>query len=359
MNFLFLVQGEGRGHMTQAVTLQNLLVKHGHTVSCVMVGKSTRRNIPSFFYQKIEAPVLTYESPNFIADKDQKGIKIGPTILYNLKKGRRYFKSLRFIRDQVKKYRPDAIINFYELLGGLYFGLYKPNIAHICIGHQYLIYHPDFEFPRGKRLDRNLLKLNTWVTSFRATKKLALSFRPLPDQPGKKTWVVPPLLREQVLEMQPEEGDYMLAYILNDGYRTEIMQWHQHHQDIPVHFFSDARQDIEQEKVGENITWHRIDDMKFLEYMNKCKAFASTAGFESVCEAMYLGKPIMMVPTKGHFEQECNAIDARKAGAGIINHHFDLSRLIDYISTHKYQGRDFKAWVRQAGDQFIGHLTNL
>ena len=36
-----------------------------------------------------------------------------------------------------------------------------------------------------------------------------------------------------------------------------------------------------------------------------CKAYASTAGFESVCEAMYLGKPILMVPA--HIEQDCNA----------------------------------------------------
>lgn len=45
--------------------------------------------------------------------------------------------------------------------------------------------------------------------------------------------------------------------------------------------------------------------------MAGCKAYASTAGFESVCEAMYLGKPILMVPA--HIEQDCNAYDAKKA----------------------------------------------
>lgn len=51
--------------------------------------------------------------------------------------------------------------------------------------------------------------------------------------------------------------------------------------------------------------------------MAGCKAYASTAGFESVCEAMYLGKPILMVPA--HIEQDCNAYDAEKSGAGIIS----------------------------------------
>lgn len=60
--------------------------------------------------------------------------------------------------------------------------------------------------------------------------------------------------------------------------------------------------------------------------MAGCKAYASTAGFESICEAMYLGKPVLMVPA--HIEQDCNAYDAMKAGAGIISDSFDLQPLL-------------------------------
>lgn len=55
--------------------------------------------------------------------------------------------------------------------------------------------------------------------------------------------------------------------------------------------------------------------------MAGCKAFATTAGFESVCEALYLQKPVLMVPV--HIEQECNAFDATRAGAGIRSDRFD------------------------------------
>lgn len=58
--------------------------------------------------------------------------------------------------------------------------------------------------------------------------------------------------------------------------------------------------------------------------MAGCKAYASTAGFESICEAMYLGKPVLMVPA--HIEQDCNAYDAMKAGAGIISDFLICSR---------------------------------
>ncbi|WP_369682453.1 hypothetical protein [Hoylesella buccalis] len=48
--------------------------------------------------------------------------------------------------------------------------------------------------------------------------------------------------------------------------------------------------------------------------MANCKAYATTGGFESVCEAMYMGKPAMMIPV--HVEQECNAHEAMLEGAG-------------------------------------------
>ena len=33
MKFLFIVQGEGRGHFTQAITLEEMLLRNGHEVA--------------------------------------------------------------------------------------------------------------------------------------------------------------------------------------------------------------------------------------------------------------------------------------------------------------------------------------
>ena len=43
MKFLFIVQGEGRGHLTQAITLEEILRRNGHEVVEVLVGKSSSR----------------------------------------------------------------------------------------------------------------------------------------------------------------------------------------------------------------------------------------------------------------------------------------------------------------------------
>ena len=54
MNFLFIVQGEGRGHITQAIALYDILIDNGHTISAVLLGKSNLRETPDFIFDKIK-----------------------------------------------------------------------------------------------------------------------------------------------------------------------------------------------------------------------------------------------------------------------------------------------------------------
>jgi len=93
--------------------------------------------------------------------------------------------------------------------------------------------------------------------------------------------------------------------------------------------------------------------------MSRCSGFASTAGFESICEAMFMGKPIMMIPTAGHYAQECNVLDAYISGAGIISDTFDLSRFVKYIPTYYRNHSEYRQWVKNEEQFFIYHLESL
>lgn len=357
MRFLFLVQGEGRGHMTQAITLSNMLQENGHQVVGVIIGKSKRREIPGFFFQKINAEVKSVESPNFIIGKKNKKVKVLRTIIYNAFRVANFIRSLKDIDQEIKTKKPDVIINFYELLCGLYYLQYKPAIRQVCIGHQYLLKHHNFVFPKGHYLDKFFLSLNTRVTSARAHSYLALSFTEMDSIPEKKLFVVPPLIRQEVLDLSPQKKDYILGYILNSGYSDEIIRWHKSNNNTELHFFWDLKDAVEETKISNTLSFHKISDVKFLQYLKDCKGYASTAGFESICEAMYLGKPILMIPTAGHFEQKCNALDASRADAGIVRNQFDLSALVEYSNSFK-ENTKFKAWVKKSRKLFLNHLTS-
>ena len=358
MKFLFVVQGEGRGHMTQAIALQNLILKHGHEVSCVMVGKNPHKDIPTFFYNNIKCEIVPFESPYFITDKDNRSMNIWKTIIYNLSKFSFYYKNLSLIDTKIKEHNIDTVINFYDFLCGVYFMRFNPSVKLICIGHQYLSEHSEFVYPdKVSQNDKFWYLSNTWITSSRASKKLALSFRKMPDILKDNIYVVPPLLRKEALDATPSVEDYILVYMVNAGFSEDIIAWHKEHPEVAIQLFCD-RNDIEDGTVfNKNLTFNKLNDKKFLESMKSCKAYASTAGFESICEAMYMGKPILMVPPEGHFEQSCNALDAQISGAGIQSDSFDLAKLIKYIPYHhNNHSADFKNWVNDAENHFAKHL---
>lgn len=359
MRFVFIVQGEGRGHMTQAISLQDMLVEAGHEVPLVLVGKSVRREIPAFFREKIKGKIQSFESPNFVTDSKNKSIRLGATVWQNLLKNPIFFSNLRMLDKEIKAAKADVVINFYDLLAGIYYLLYNPKIPLVGIGHQYLMFHPEFPWPHNRGLEKFLLLTNTRITASRASLLLGLSFRPMPDVPSKKLVVVPPLLRKELAQFSPQSGDYLLGYMVNDGYSEEITQWHENRKDIPMYCFYDKKGMPETSSPHENLTFHQLNDVLFLEKMQGCKGFASTAGFESICEAMYLGKPVCLVPTENQFEQACNALDAVAAGAGIARTDFNLDEFVNYIPQHKPIGDWFRAWTAKAADMFLRNLEKL
>jgi len=107
-----------------------------------------------------------------------------------------------------------------------------------------------------------------------------------------------------------------------------------------------------------NLFFHSIDNNLFVELMKRCKGYISTAGFDSICEAMYLQKPVFMVPVKGQYEQGCNAIDGEIAGAGIRGSSFDISLFMNILPYYS-SINSFHAWVNNAKSIFLEELTNL
>ena len=344
-SFIFAVQGEGRGHLTQAISVYEMLTSRGFRVHAVLVGSSSRRDLPEFFKKKIPVPIISFQSPNFVTDPKNKSIRLGTTLLKTFQHLRKYGRSLKLIQDAVRQYKPDAIINFYEPLVSWYARRHKDQTRVICMGHQYIYLHRDFEFPAGRPMDRFLIKYYTKLTAKGADALLALSFYPLPPSTNSKLKVLPPVLRREVFEQDIHQQPFLLAYVLNSGYMQDIINWHKTHPDIELHCFTDSKAVKGKWRYDDTLCFHSLDDKKFLTMMASCRGLVCTAGFESVCEAMYLGKPVLMIPVGGHFEQFCNARDAVKAGAGIYDTAFRIDRLLEYIPGYT-PSETYRRWIK-------------
>ena len=356
MKVLFVIQGEGRGHLTQAITLESILRRNGYDVVEVLVGQSSSRRLPGFFNCQIKAPIKRFFSPNFLPTPANRRVSMLRSVGYNLLHTPAYIRSMRFISRRIRETQADLVINFYELLTGLTYLVFRSHVPQVCVGHQYLFLHPDFHFPNKNGMSIFLLRMFTRLTCIGASERLALSFRPMDDCPALRIRVVPPLLRREVLASESKPGDYLHGYLLNAGFGIDVRKWHESHPQTSLHFFWDKPDENDELCLDKTLTFHRINDVKFLRYMSGCKAYATTAGFESVCEAMYLGKPMLMVPA--HIEQDCNAYDAAQSGAGIVADTFDLSRLLEFAE-HYTPNVGFRYWVRSAENRFLEILERV
>lgn len=343
LRVLFVVQGEGRGHMTQALALADMLRRSGHTVCRTVVGQSKRRRIPTFFSKGIGSPITLVPSPNFIADS-QGTIRVGMTVASGAMNAPNYVNAARLLEAVVQEDQPDVIINFYESLVPLWSSIHRSDIPVLAIAHQFMFEHPDYPFPPGKAIQRVTLQQYTRLVGKGASLRLALSFYDIEATTDGTHHVVPPLMRTRVLSADTTDTDgSVLVYLVEPALAEGLKEWSDKRPGVPIHCFWDGP--AYQHSRG--LRFHALDGEHFLQRMERCIGVVCTAGFESVSEARWMNKPILMIPVKGHYEQICNAYDAMQHGIGLKCDTMDLDQILDTEPTER--GHDtFRTWVLAA-----------
>jgi uncharacterized protein (TIGR00661 family) len=350
MKMMFCVLGEGRGHMTQAMAVKEMADAAGHQVVAVTLGVSSHRPVPEYFGSAMKVPVTQLPTLEF-KYKNSCAVSNTATLLGVLANLPKYSGLVRQLDEIVRAAQPDVIINFFEPIAAFYALTRRHRPPVVAIGHQFMFQHPGYV--RTPQLWKQLfsMKLYTRLLGARVT-KLALSLYEAPDLPDKRIIVGPPILRKQLFGLQANpDGKFTLVYLLNHGYAEQIIRWSDAHPQTRLHCFYDKPGAPAEFQHSPALTFHKLDGEKFLKMMAECRNVVCTAGFESVSEAAWLGKPLFLVPVENHIEQEVNAIDAQQFGIGIAEKSFNLDRLAELpprLPTEK-----FRAWMDCASKKFF------
>jgi uncharacterized protein (TIGR00661 family) len=289
--------------------------------------------------------------------KNSRNVSLPATLAGILRKVPTYWRALRRFRGLVRETQPDVIINFFEPLTGLYALTHHRRPPVLAVAHQFMCDHPDYVRAPDLRLQQWCLK---WYVKFvgSGSTKLALSFYEAPDLPGRDLTVSPPILRRQLFELEANpQGTFVLAYLLNHGYADQIIEWHQLNPNTALHCFWDKPDAPTELRHDETLTFHRLDGERFLRMMADCKYVACTAGFESLSEAAYLGKPMFLMPVENHVEQQINALDATRIGFGISDRRFNLDRLVELPPT--LDNSSYRSWLSRADSIFLRALDRV
>jgi uncharacterized protein (TIGR00661 family) len=346
MKIMFTVQGDGRGHMTQAMAAAQILEHQGHEIVAVTVGTNPSRTIPEFFRREFGERLRPIASPGFCFQAG-KGVAPLATLRRAISGIGHYRESLAAIAGSIKRTQPDLIVNFLEPLVGLFNLRHPHQIPVVSIGHQFMLGHPEFVRSPRFALQQWMMRQYVRLAGARST-KLALSFYPAAPIPEDQLFVCPPLLRAEVFEQQCDQpGRFLLAYVLNQGYAEDILRWHAAFPDVELHCFCEKPKVEPVWRYDSTLSFHKLDGAKFLRMMAESRGVACTAGFESLNEAAWLGKPLLVVPVANHVEQYLNALDAEKAGLALAADKFDLTPLIQGWKAPNLDA--YRSWVGRAG----------
>lgn len=348
----FVVQGEGRGHMTQALALARFLKDAGHTVERVWVGASPFREVPSYFRDGLDTEIESFDAPVQVPDSERVGASPLGTAADVFRRFPSFLRAARRIHDDSTHL--DVVVNFLDIVAALSRVLHGGRVPFLSVAHNYVFLHPDLHpLPGGGWTQSSVLGW-TRATSTRSRLRLALSFVPREPVPAERLVVVPPLLREGLDEMEPGDDGFLLAYALNPGYGDMLAEWHRGRPDVRVRCYLEGGAGALSAPPPGGFDVRDLSQTEFLRDLARCRAFVGSAGFESLCEAFYLGKPVLAVPTRGQYEQSLNAWDAQRHGAARAGDYGDLDRFWDELPTPTETAvRAFRAWVRAAPEHHV------
>ena len=330
--------------MTQTIAVKEMVEKAGHQVVRAVIGLGPRRPMPPFFASAMKMPVQRMLTLDFSFKNDRR-VDLAGTLAALVRRVPAYCRSIGQLKAAVRESRPDVIINFFEPLTGIYALTCRRRPPVVAIAHQFMYGHPSYVRAPGKVLEQLGLKWYVRLVGA-ASSRLALSLYEAPDLPEKNIIVSPPILRRRLFELTPTSGNFVLAYLVQHGFAEQIIEWHRRHPRTVLHCFYDKPDAPPEHRYDETLTFHQLDGEKFLNMMAECKQVACTAGFESLGEAAYLGKPLFLVPVENHLEQQINAIDATRLGLGITDQCFNLDRLAELPD--QLPNSQFRAWLARA-----------
>ena len=159
---------------------------------------------------------------------------------------------------------------------------HRLRLPVISIDNQHVLTHTRASYPAKYRRDAALAKLVTRVMTPHSDVRLVTSFFPVSPK-DSRTFVFPPILRNEILNAHPGEGQHVLVYVSTPAPNLAKVLESVRSRFIAYGFSREGR--------SGTVTYKRPSMAGFFQDLISAKAVIANAGFSLLTEALYLGKP--------------------------------------------------------------------
>jgi uncharacterized protein (TIGR00661 family) len=338
-NILYGVNGEGAGHSTRSKEVISHLQKNGQTVHVVSFDRGLRNLSESFEVTEIFGLRLAYVDNR---------VRYRRTIARNLFTAPKAARSVHRLMRLAEEWQIDLVITDFEPLS-CHVG-HRKRLPVISIDNQHCLTNTIVSYPRRYRRQAAATKLVTRLMTPRADAYMVTSFFTVPVR-RPNTYLFPPILRQEVLRTQPQEGEDILVYVTSPAQELARLLANVGCRFIAYGFRREGREG--------NVLFKKPSLNDFLRDLSTCKAIVANAGFSLLSEALYLGKPYLAIPVQHQFEQVFNAYYLEKMGYGAYWDELNKERIESFLSNQSIYRERLRSYPRQDNSALLGKLDEV
>jgi uncharacterized protein (TIGR00661 family) len=298
---LFGVAGEGFGHSSRSELIGRRFMEAGHEVLFAASAKSLGYLKP-LFPERVEE----IHGLHFVV-KDGQVLPI-PTLVDNIVKYRKGFlTNRRLFSRKMKQFAPDLVISDFEPFCAWWADRHR--IPCVFIDNEHVLTMAKLEHVPGWA-DRVKAKAVTRGYHTRAKAYVIMNFFSAPLK-TKKAVFANPVIRKQVTEMKVEKQSHITVYSTDSRPETK-QKYISIFQRFASHPFYIYGFGIEEEHG--NCRFKKTSTEGFLKDLAGGCGVVATAGLSLLSESLFLKKRMFLMPLKGQYEQQVNAVYAQRLG---------------------------------------------
>jgi len=339
----YSVFGEGYGHATRSTAIIEELQKN-HKLLITGFNKS-------YIYLKERFPEETHklEGPGFVY-KDNK-VSVGRTV-WEFSKAfpRQSTKNISHAFNLIKRFKPDLIISDFEPTS--HYLAYFLRIPIIGIDNMSVLSKCKIDVKKGDRLDYFYAKrvINLFTPSRGYHLILTLKkFKIKKDN----VFLFSPVLRKKILNSKSKGGDFILVYQTTQAnFKKLIKDFKKIKKSFIIYGTNENRKD-------KNLLFKKFNESGFIRDLSCCEAVIMTGGFTTISEAVYLKKPMLIVPAENQFEQKFNGVTVKEMKIGDCEKSLDKAKISSFIKNISFYKKNLEKIGIWNNDALINKIEEL
>lgn len=350
MRILYGVVGEGMGHATRSAVVLEHLLRCGHEIKIVVSGRAhsflTERfaDRAKLTCEEIEGLTLRYLDNRL----DRKG-----SLFWNLRNApKKIDKAVTVYRKVAEDgFRPDLVVSDFESWAALY-GLRK-GLPVVSIDNIQMINRckHDKAIKKAKGLDFRLARLSVKMKVPKAYHYLITTFF-FPPVRKKYTTLVPPILRDEVVQARRVPGKHFVVYQRAMETEALVAMLGKLPYDFRVY-------GAEGKGKEGRVSLRPFSTKGFLDDLRTARGVISGGGFSLMSESVSLGVPMLSVPIEHQFEQELNARYLQHLGYGRFAKKLTVEALEDFVAHTDDCSRALAGYERKDNSELFDALERL